>query len=242
MGIASDRSSLREALIEHILHPTQEAEEEEELVAAPELPHSLLSTPADCDALSITYHAELVGLCRTHAARLGVSRVRVQKVEHAALEVAYSYCGDKDGACRISLLRVPFAPPLRNLSDLAEGMHALRQSALSPPVHLLLTQPLAWAAIGGMVALGGACWVEGPRVCDVLLMPVGGRASGKFIFACAVLAHAAEALFALSVCKQLRMGMRAAASWALLVLLVGFPCLRWVLRLRPVAKAMSKMN
>ena len=48
-----------------------------------------------------------------------------------------------------------------------------------------------------------------------------------------VLAHAGEAAFAFSICKQLRMGPQPTAAWALAVLAVGYPCLRWLLPMRP---------
>ena len=52
--------------------------------------NSLLSTPADCEELAVTYRAELLCLCRAHAANLHASRVRVDKVEYAALEAVYT--------------------------------------------------------------------------------------------------------------------------------------------------------
>ena len=48
-----------------------------------------------------------------------------------------------------------------------------------------------------------------------------------------VLAHAGEAVYAVSICKRLRMGPRPTAAWGIAVLSVGFPCLRWLLSMRP---------
>ncbi len=96
----------------------------------------------------------------------------------------------------------------------------------------LLKQPLAIAAIAGMLLLAACVLIEAPLT-DKLLTLVGGRdgyAWPLLRIACAM--HCIEAIVALYISATLPRGEVAySMQWALLVLLAGYPVLRFVLRL-----------
>eukprot|EP00930_Biecheleria_cincta_P059923 TRINITY_DN45635_c0_g1_i1.p1 TRINITY_DN45635_c0_g1~~TRINITY_DN45635_c0_g1_i1.p1 ORF type:complete len:183 (-),score=16.49 TRINITY_DN45635_c0_g1_i1:262-810(-) len=104
----------------------------------------------------------------------------------------------------------------------------------------LMTQPLAIAAMLGMVALGYACCADSP-VSNMLLTPLGGRNIGIVILVVAVILHLAESVYCFFVIKQnLQQSVGAAMAWSFYAACVGWPVTRRVLQLKHVAKAPSK--
>merc|ERR1711957_737005 len=103
-----------------------------------------------------------------------------------------------------------------------------------------MMQPLAIAALLGMVALGYACCVDSP-VSNMLLAPVGGRNIGILILVVAVFLHLAESVFCFIVIKQnLQQPVGAAMAWSFYAACVGWPVTQKVLQLKRAAKAPSK--
>lgn len=102
----------------------------------------------------------------------------------------------------------------------------------------LLMQPLSIAALVGMSVL--MCCLDGtlPKfIAEPLLSLVGGKVYGTAILLLAFAAHALEGLYALHVCtsRPLNQPFWVALRYVWLVLLAGYPILRWVLKLRHVA-------
>lgn len=96
----------------------------------------------------------------------------------------------------------------------------------------LYTQPLALLAVGGMALLMACIRVEN-TASDQILSLVGGRDTAQWILCAAFLAHAFEGFLALYICQQkLELGLAVSATWGFHVAVVGFPILRWVLKLQ----------
>jgi len=249
----SDRAALRDALVDYVVDLSKPADSDGQasedgwvwLTRAPSSDGtsagakkpstdsllSLLSTPADCEELSVQYHAALLSLCRLDAAALHVSRPRVDRVDRNKLELEYTSCyGD---ACTTQRLQVPLQPPLTALTDVHNRMRVIAEKALFPPMRLLLLQPIALLAVFGMVLLSCCCYIEGAPILDMLLSLVGGRAGGRWVLFFAWVAHAAEAVFAVVTGSKHKMPARPLCGWAGAVLLVGYPCLGKLLALYP---------
>ena len=209
------------------------------------------------EALSQQHHAALLTSCWRKVDTLDVSRARIEGVYGVEdFEDPNNRCGMLEVSCIVDGHRLHLKGP--RMLALVHGYHKVGPNSvahavrpayhigggaskgvgglpdlslirLPPPladaqiVRLLLTQPLALAAMLGMGMLMAICLVSpaAPQALHWLL-----------IAACA--AHALEALFALYIAMgELKLPPFAAARWAAVVLLVGFPCLRWLLRLRP---------
>ena len=110
------------------------------------------------------------------------------------------------------------APPSYHIAGATRstgaGMPNLNLIRLAPPAldtrlaQLLMRQPLAVASVLAT--------------------------SGLVVLALLLAAHALEGVIALYVCAvELQLGAGASCNWAALVTLVGFPCTRWLLKLRP---------
>jgi len=143
-----------------------------------------------------------------------------------AAEVRVTTCnGD---ICAITNLTVP----------LADGSTPARPilPEAGPDTRLtfkLLTQPAAIAAIVGLLTLLLCVLNVSNPVAALLLSLVGGEWWGKVVLAAAMAAHFLEGLFVYFICLfELKLSFSASKDWAALVLAVGFPVTRWVLKLR----------
>ncbi|KAL1499113.1 hypothetical protein AB1Y20_013625 [Prymnesium parvum] len=182
--------------------------------------------------------AALLALSREDAATLDVKHVRVTKLDLSALHASYTTCAAS--LCQTHALVVPFDPPLDQPADVHRRLAALLSSRVMAPCRLLVAQPLALLALAGMTLLPFACWSDS-QAAELLLLPLGGSKDlGVRIFACAVLAHVCEAMVALRICQQLRMGSWPTAAWGALVFVFGYPCLRWLLPMRPLRTSVGK--
>ena len=147
-------------------------------------------------------------------AGLHASHVQAKGTTDGVLHAAYTICqGD---LCERKSLHVPAA----SLS----GAPSLRLT------HRMLTQPVALAAVGGMILLTTCCLVVSEET-NRLLDLVGGREWGWFILFAALAAHAFEGFIAFIQCLRVGFGFAAAVQWGVLTSVTGFPILRWVLKL-----------
>ena len=128
------------------------------------------------------------------------------------------------------------APPSYHIAGATRstgaGMPNLNLIRLAPPAldnrlaQLLMRQPLAVASVlatSGLVVLATTSLLGEPY-----------RFGAACVLALLLAAHALEGVIALYVCAvELQLGAGASCNWAALVTLVGFPCTRWLLKLRP---------
>lgn len=208
------------------------------------------------DALTQQHHAALLASCWREFKCLDVSKPRIEGVfGKEDFEHPRNRCGMLEVSCDVHGHRLHLTGP--RMIPLVHGYHRMGPNSdadaprpayhigggtikgvgmpdLSlirlPPPHadaqttrLLLAQPLAVAAVLGMGALAAIC----------LGFP-SAPAALHWILVAACAAHVGEAAFALYIAAaELRLSLWAASRWAAVVALVGFPCLRWLLRLRP---------
>lgn len=163
---------------------------------------------------------------------LGVTQARLKAVAADRLELNVVTCsGD---VCSTQLVAVPLRPPLRDVTDARQRVASF---GLAPPLTVLL-QPVALLAMIGMATL--RLILHHPSEAgDQLLLLVGGRESGWWVWYAAVLAHVVETGY----CAMLLTGnklrrscdTRGAVLWMACTLLCGFPVLRLVLKLEAMA-------
>mmetsp|Transcript_34827 Transcript_34827/g.111858 ORF Transcript_34827/g.111858 Transcript_34827/m.111858 type:complete len:208 (-) Transcript_34827:99-722(-) len=166
--------------------------------------------------------------CGLSAKQLQVTRVLVDAVEVVCV-AGYG--------CAPVTVRVSFThgQTIRDAGAMPVVPELLPPAAPDAAVcRMLLLQPLALLAMGGMALLGGSIAFENAAT-DAWLSLLGGRGSiwPRVVFAAAVLAHAAEAGVALRIALGLpNVGLGGALRWCGLTFLVGFPVLRHCLALR----------
>ena len=175
--------------------------------------------------------ALLVACMRAHGMHIK-GPIRAKHVFMDCVHVSCIVCsGD---LCTPKTVRIPLS---RNIK-LTEIPHI--PVLLPPPVPdmalliQLLTQPIAMLALGGMLLLSYAVYVQN-AVTDQLLALVGGRESGvpTFLFYAAWIAHAVESFVAWVVAVRLKnCTIWGALRWSVPAFLVGFPVLSQVLRLQ----------
>ena len=182
--------------------------------------------------------AQLMIAC-FYAHGLDVKMVRVKRVLSNAVEVGCVACnGD---LCMPQTVRIPFedGATVKHATSLTTERLCELLPANTVPTYrmmmIMLSQPLAIMAIGGMALLTLCVGYEND-VTNMLLMTIGGRESGwpPIVLFAAFAAHICEAIYAFTVALRFpRCHILGAYFWAYLVFLVGFPVLRHVLRLRP---------
>lgn len=194
------------------------------------------SVEALCERVGFRAEPALVRLCRQRAG-LDVSRPRiVGPVGPGTMMVSFTVC--RGDVCERRREAFPLeiatkgdvlgAVPLR----VCEMLHsALATPLTAAEVFALLVQPAALAAVLGLAFLWFCVSYPLPFT-DALLALVGGRALGLWVWRAAFAAHLFEAAYAAHLCAQLRFGPMLAACHVALVALVGFPCLRWLLKMR----------
>ena len=119
------------------------------------------------------------------------------------------------------------------------GMPDLSLIRLPPPrldpaiLRLLLGHPTVVAGIVGSLSLVAAAFVLSGAAQQMVVL----------IIKLAIAAHALEAVIAYYIAaRELHLSPGDACAWAALILAIGLPCSRWLLKLRPPSSIKAKQS
>ena len=190
-----------------------------------------MPTAPPSSAQALASGAPVLAACWAASGSFDAKRPRVVDASRwpTALEVSYIACeGDTCEERRLTLR--PHAGG--RLSTLPPGL-----------AGLLLRQPIALAALGGMLTLGACILLPPSRPTNAVLGLLGGPSIALAVFIAAVCAHIAEAGWCFAVLHfTLKQPIGTALGWYTLVSLVGWPITRRVVQLKRAAAALDKRN
>jgi hypothetical protein len=169
---------------------------------------------------------------------------RLKSISLSGCKISVVTCtGD---VCEVKTVIYPFTPPLASPSQARSKLIAIHQKVCAPRLHWLVSKPEALIICSIIAAMGYGTWMGVPEMTEALgnakqlnfyVEKIFGSANVlaeqvRFFFYFSIVAHVAEAIWAVYKCKSvLKLKFQACLMWFLTVSAVGYPIFKELLTL-----------